>query len=497
MTGFYNIADMGAKADGKTKNTDIFRKAVAECEKNGGGTIVVPAGNFLTGPIHLKSNINLHLSAGAVILFSSDPDDYPIVKTRWEGTECHALSPMIFADFCENISITGAGILDGQGQPWWDNAKTAKTGNMDTVKFPFVKEILKLNEEVMKIAGSGGGGFYSGYLRPSLIQFKDCTHATIDGITARNSAFWNTHILYCTDVTIHNAKFINPDNSPNTDGLDIDSSRGVKISDCTFDVGDDCLVIKSGMDEDGVRVGRPTEFITVSNCTMLRGHGGVVFGSEVSGGVRNITVTNCIFNGTDRGIRLKSRRERGGYIENVRVSNIIMENVITPFAFNLYYKCGAKPEKVDYLNDKQKHPVTKYTPYIKNFQLANISSYKTLSACGVFFGLPEMPIEGIVLSDIYIEMDKTGKLDTPVMDFDDTKLRKAGFVGSNMKTAAFRNITIKDLEGPAVTLTDSEDVEIAGFNIKQETEGTAVTTKNCSNIRLSNNSFGEKNVILK
>jgi polygalacturonase len=488
---------MGARPDGVTKNTDIFKKAVAECEKNGGGTILVPAGKFLTGPIALKSNINLHLSAGAVLLFSSDPADYPIVKTRWEGTECHALSPMVFADFCENVSITGSGILDGQGAPWWEIAKTAKTGNVDTDRFPFVKKILELNAEVMKIAGSGGGGFYSGFLRPSLIQLKDCSHATIDGITARNSAFWNTHILYSSDVTIHNAKFINPDHSPNTDGLDIDSSRGVRISDCTFDVGDDCLVIKSGMDEDGVRVGRPTEFITVSNCTMLRGHGGVVFGSEVSGGVRNITVTNCIFNGTDRGIRLKSRRERGGYIENVRVSNIIMENVITPFAFNLYYKCGAKPEKIAYLSDKKKQPVTKYTPFFKNFQIANISSYKTLSSCGVFFGLPEMPIEGIVLSDIYIEMDKEGKLDTPVMDFDDTKFKKAGFAAYNLKTAAFRNITIKGLEGPALTLSDSDDIDVNGINIGQEHKGAAVSAERCTNLKTFGNSFGEKDISMK
>jgi polygalacturonase len=495
MEGIYNIAEMGGIADGKTKNTDIFKKAVTECEKKGGGTIFVPAGNFLTGPIHLKSNINLHLSAGAVILFSQDPEDYPIVKTRWEGTEVYALSPMLFGDFVENVSVTGKGILDGQGESWWDNARLAKSGKGDQLNFPFMKKLLEMNAEVLKTAGSGGGGIYSGYLRPPLVQFKDSKKITIDGITSRNSAFWNTHILYCTDVTIHDTKFINPDDSPNTDGLDIDSSRGLRISDCTFDVGDDCLVIKSGIDEDGIRVNRPTEHITISNCTMLRGHGGVVFGSECSGGVRNIVVTNCIFNGTDRGIRIKSRRGRGGYIENVRVSNIIMENVLSPVVFNLYYKCGAKEKDVASLNSKEKQPVTKYTPYIKNFQIANISSYKTRSACGVFFGLPEMPIEGIVLSDIYIEMDKNGTLDTPAMNFDDTKMKKGGFLGSNMKTASFRNITIKGLEGPAIEVSDSDDIEVSAINATQDKKDAVIKFKKCTNAFIYNSNLKDSDIV--
>jgi polygalacturonase len=495
MTGIYNLLDFGGAGDGKTKNSDAFNKAIQECTKNGGGVVFVPAGKFLTGPIHLKSNITLYLSAGAIVLFSQDPADYPIVKTRWEGTECHALSPMLFGDGVENVSVSGKGILDGQGMSWWKDAALVKSGKSDQLNYPFMKKLLELNSEVMKIAGSGGGGFHSGYLRPSLIQFKDSKNITIEGITARNSAFWNTHILYCTDVTIHDAKFVNPDNSPNTDGLDIDSSRGMRISNCTFDVGDDCLVIKSGMDEDGVRVGRPTEHITVTNCTMMRGHGGVVFGSECSGGVRNIVVSNCIFNGTDRGIRIKSRRERGGYIENVRVSNIIMEDVISPLVFNLYYKCGATDDKVASLNSKEKQPVTKYTPYIKNFQISNISSYKTRSACGVFFGLPEMPIEGIHLSDVLIEMDKKGELNTPAMNFDETKLKKAGFVGSNMKNCSFRNINIIGLEGTAIDITDSEGIEVSGLKVIQEVHAPVVRTKNCKDINVSGSNLKDGDIV--
>jgi polygalacturonase len=348
---------------------------------------------------------------------------------------------------------------------------------------------------VLKIAGSGGGGLHSGFVRPALIQFMECRNVTVDGITARNSAFWNTHILYCTDVTIHDARFVNPDGSPNTDGLDIDSSRGVRVSDCTFDVGDDCVVIKSGMDEDGLRVGRPTEYVAVTNCTMLRGHGGVVFGSEIAGGVRNIVISNCLFNGTDRGIRIKSRRERGGYIENVRVSNIIMNRVISPLVFNLYYECGHDPGKLAFLNSKEPQPVTKYTPYVRNFQISNISSYQTLSACGVFFGLPEMPIENIHLSDVVIEMDQVGQLKAPAMNFDDTKLRKAGLIGQNLKNCSFRNINITGLTGPALQLTDSKGVAVSGFRAIQDELDPLIRLKNCSDITFGASGLDDNDIV--
>lgn len=487
MNGFFNLLDLGAIPDGKTLCTEVFKRAMATCAEHGGGTILVPAGRYLTGPITFTSHTHLHLSAGAVILFSTDPEEYPVVKTRWEGTECYGLSPMVFGYNLENVSITGKGILDGQGEAWWPFARLIKQGRAAEVHFPCMQKLVALNADVLKIAGSGGGGLHSGFVRPPLIQFMECRNVTIDGITAQNSTFWNTHILYCEDVTIHDAKFKNPDHSPNTDGLDIDSSRGVRISDCMFDVGDDCVVIKSGMDEDGVRVGRPTEFVAITNCTMLRGHGGVVFGSEISGGVRNIVISNCLFNGTDRGIRIKSRRERGGYIENIRINNIVMESVISPLVFNLFYECGHDPKKRAFLNSKEPQPITNYTPFIRNFQISNISSYKTLSACGVFFGLPEMPIEGIHISDVTIEMDKTGALKAPAMNFDDTKLKKAGFVGSFLRNCSFRNINISGILGPAMDLTDSQDVELGGIMVTQEEKCPVATMKNCHGCRVTGN----------
>jgi polygalacturonase len=495
MRGVYNVLDFGAVADGKTKNTAAFAAAVQACATEQGGILFVPAGRFLTGPIHLQSNLTLYLSSGAVILFSQDPEDYPLVRTRWEGTECYALSPMLFADGCENVSVTGKGVLDGQGDSWWKCVRLLKGQHPEQVDFPFMHRLLELNAEILKIAGSGGGGFETGYLRPSLIQFKDCKNVTLEGITARNSAFWNTHVLYSSDVTIQDAKFVNPDHSPNTDGLDIDSSRGVRIANCSFDVGDDCLVIKSGMDEDGVRVGRPTEYVTVTNCTMLRGHGGVVFGSECAGGVRNIVISNCVFNGTDRGIRIKSRRERGGYIQNVRVSNLLMQDVMCPLVFNLYYKCGAKPEKLQYLSSHEPQPVTSYTPYIKHFQLSNISAYKVRSSGGVFFGLPEMPIEGIHLSDILIEMDQQGELNTPAMNFDDTRLKKAGIVASHLKNVSFRNVTMTGVDGPALDLGDSTGIEVSGLSVVQAEKAPRIRLTRCREFHLYSSQVQDSDIV--
>jgi polygalacturonase len=493
--GVYNILDYNAKPDGITSATDAFKNAIKDCSDNGGGIVFIPAGKFLTGPIHLKSNMTLYISAGAIVYFSQNPDDYPVVNTRWEGTQCYALSPMIYCENLENVSISGKGIFDGQGDFWWDYYRNLKN-DIYGKHYAFMDEIAKLNEEVLKIAGSGGGGLHTHFTRPSLLQLNKCKNVTLDGFTVRNSAFWNTHVLYSNDITINDVKFVNPDDSPNTDGLDIDSSKGVRISNCTFDVGDDCLCVKSGMDIDGFRIGIPTEHVTITNCTMLRGHGGVVFGSEISGGIRNIVISNCIFNGTDRGIRIKSRRERGGYIENVRINNIIMEDVISPIVFNLFYKCGANPEKIDYLNSKEIIPINELTPYIKNFQISNISSYRTRSACGVFFGLPEMPMEGISLSDIYIEMDKEGQLDTPAMNFDNTKMIKGGFTGSYLKDFRFQNITIKGLIGPAIDISNAKGIEISGIKVEQEKQShPIIKTSKCDDVNIYNTYIDKEDIV--
>jgi polygalacturonase len=457
--GIYNIMDFGAKADSSFDNTESLNKAVRVCNSYGGGNVVIPPGEFISGPVNLLSNVTLELTAGAKLLFAVSPDNYKAVKTRWGGIECYAAEPMIYGDNINNVSITGSGIIDGCGEIWWKEYKSFLDNPDYRSQYKIVQVIAAKNKSVPE-AGTGGGGFETNFLRPPLIQFKDCSNITISGITAQNSAFWNTHILYSDNISIHNVKFINPAGAPNTDGLDIDSSSNVRISGCTFDVGDDCLCLKSGIDKQGREIGRPVENITVTGCTMMHGHGGIVFGSECAGGIRKVVVSDCIFNGTDRGIRIKNRRGRGGYIEDITVSNIVMDKVLCPLVFNMFYKCGVSGEKRDIFANPSALEITEETPVIRNFIISNIIAGNVLSAAAVFFGLPEMPVKGLRLINIIIEMDEVGRLDTPAMDFADTHLKKAGIHGKSLKGVLFSNISIKKHEGPAFTLESCSEIKI-------------------------------------
>ena len=247
------------------------------------------------------------------------------------------------------------------------------------------KEFAKLNENT-DFSDCGGGGIGSFFFRPQLIQFNNCSNVLLEGFTTCNSPFWNTHLVYCTNVTVKNATFQNPPEGVNGDGLAIDSCNGVKVFDCTFDVNDDCLCFKSGIGKDGMRVNKPCQNIVVKNCKMLRGHGSVVMGSETAGGIRNIEITDCIFNGNDRGLRIKSRRGRAGTVENITLNNITMKGVGCPIVMNLYYECGAKPEEIAAISDRNPRPVTDTTPCIRNIKITNVTAENAQSSGGVSVG---------------------------------------------------------------------------------------------------------------
>ena len=229
-------------------------------------------------------------------------------------------------------------------------------------------------------AGEALGHSFSGR---SLIQFNNCSNVLLEGFTTRNSPFWNTHLLYCKNVTVKNATFQNPQDGVNGDGLAIDSCDGVKVSDCTFDVNDDCLCFKSGIGKDGMRVNKPCQNIVVKNCKMLRGHGSVVMGSETAGGIRNIEISDCVFNGNDRGLRIKSRRGRAGTVENITLNNITMNGVGCPIVMHLYYECGAKPEEIAAISDRNPRPVTDTTPCIRNIKITNVTADNAQSSGGL------------------------------------------------------------------------------------------------------------------
>lgn len=309
-------------------NNDAIQAAVDDCAGNGGGTVIVPEGEWRSGPIHLKSNVELHLEDGAVIVFSDKYEDYlPVVFTRWEGMECYNYSPLIYANGCENISVTGNGTLIGNGQAWWHWKKLQQAAAdelcyAESNGIPVEKRIY---------------GTEKAALRPSFIQPINCKNVLIEGVTVKDGPQWTIHPVYCENVTVRNVTVST--HGPNTDGLNPDSCRNVLIEGCSFDTGDDCIAVNSGMNEDGWRVGRPCEDIEIRNCVMTGGHGAVVIGSAMSGGVKNVHAHDCKISGTMQGIRLKSMRGRGGYIDGAVFENIEISGVSDQAVqINMFYE---------------------------------------------------------------------------------------------------------------------------------------------------------------
>jgi len=353
------ITSYGAVADGKTEATDALRKAIDACNKAGGGRVVVPAGTFLTGAVHLKSNVNLYLAEGATLKFSTDPEKYlPVVYTRFEGTECMNYSPLIYAFEQENIAITGSGTLDGSAsdENWWK--WTRRSGTTEAPARASVRKLLDFAEKGVpvkdRVFGKGE------YLRNSFIQPYRSRNVLVEGIHIINSPMWEVHPVLSVNVTVRGVKIST--HGPNNDGCDPESSRDVLIEDCEFDTGDDCIAIKSGRDNDGRRVNVPSENIIVRNSTMKDGHGGVVMGSECSGGIRNVFIENCKMDSPnlERALRFKSNARRGGFAENVFMRNVeigqVKEAVLT---IDFMYETG---------------PNGPYKPVVRNVNLEKVTS---------------------------------------------------------------------------------------------------------------------------
>ncbi|TCL65333.1 polygalacturonase [Hydrogenispora ethanolica] len=419
-----SITEFGALPDGETLCTEAFHAAVQACSAAGGGVIHVPAGTFRTGPIRLASNITLHIAAGARVVFSADPADFPVVFSRWEGVEREVFSPLIYGKDLQNVTLTGHGVLDGQGEPWWVSFRQKNLP----------------------------------YPRPCFIGFDDCTNVLIEGVTLVNSPAWTIHPVACENVTVHHISIRNPALSPNTDGINPDSCQNVRITNCQIDVGDDCITLKSGTEECGRRI--PCENITITNCTMIHGHGGVVIGSEMSGGVRNVAISNCVFEGTDRGIRLKSRRGRGGVVEDVRVDNIIMKDVLCPIVMHLYYHCGPGGKEPQ-VADQNSHPVTERTPAFRRIHLSNITAREVRTAAAFLFGLPELPISEITLDNVVIQMAEAAAPEYPDMMTHLEPMAKKGLLCANLQGLALHHVFVSNQDGPAFRITRSADVELA------------------------------------
>ena len=330
--GTYSITDFGAVNDGLTDCTEAINAAINACHNDSGGMVIVPEGRFLTGAIHLKSNVNLHLNKGAVLVFTGDRSKYlPLVHTRFEGMECMNYSPFIYAYKQKNIAITGYGKLDGQGQLWW-SWKGPWDGLLDIKWQEGMPSQSEANRKLQKMVEDNVPYqqriFGDGYnLRPNFIQPNRCEQVLIEGITIINSPMWIIHPLLCNNVIVRDLTLESL--GPNNDGCDPECSRNVLISNCYFNTGDDCIAIKSGRNNDGRRINIPSENIIIQKCVMKEGHGGVVIGSETSGNVRNIFAEDCIMDSPnlDRALRIKSNAKRGGIIENIFMRNIEVKQV--------------------------------------------------------------------------------------------------------------------------------------------------------------------------
>jgi len=424
-----SITECGAVGDGQTLNTLAIAAAINKVTAKGGGRVVIPRGLWLTGPIILKNNINLSIEEGALVIFSPNKELYPLIETSFEGNNTVRCTSPIYGKDLENIAITGKGVFDGTGEVWrpvkkekvtdsqwkdliksggvtsndgkiWYPSKSYLEGqNLSEVNVP--TQLTKL-EDFEKIKD---------FLRPVMVSLINCKKILIDGPTFQNSPAWCLHPLMCEDLIIRNVTVKNPWFSQNGDGLDIESCKNTLVYDSNFDVGDDAICIKSGKDEDGRKRARPTQNLVIKNCIVYHGHGGVTIGSEMSGGVENLSVSGCTFIGTDVGLRFKSNRGRGGVVKNLFFSNINMINIPTQaISFNMFYAGLSASEMIaegsNGITAAIELPlVTQETPQFKNISMKNITCKGAAQAI-YLEGLPELNLENLTLENIDIEADK-------------------------------------------------------------------------------------------
>lgn len=462
-----NIVNFGAVANSNILCTKAINDAIQSCSKSGGGVVVIPSGMWTTGPIQMKSNVNLHTKNGAYILFTSDLEQYKLINSYFEGNKViRCESPIMGVDL-ENIAITGEGIFDGNGAKWrpvkigkmtdaqwkdlvssggvlskdgkiWYPSEEAFIGNEGKDKLPKIPTIENMTP-------------YKQALRPVMVSLVNCKILLLDGVTFQNSPAWNVNPLMCENITLSNLTIRNPWYSQNGDGLDIESCRIGTVTNCKFDVGDDAICIKSGKDKEGRERGKPTELFVITDCVVYHAHGGFVIGSEMSGGVRNIMAKNLTFIGTDCGLRFKSVRGRGGLVENIWMEDIRMHNIPTDaINFNLYYFTkGAVEDPVTGEMIVEKVAVSDETPAFKNMFFKNIYVDGAKQALKIM-GIPEMPVENLQFKNMVIRSD-------------------AGIQMNYARKIEFDNVDLKlDKPGVAARFFNSQNIDFKVFNSEGE-----------------------------
>ncbi len=413
-----NIRDYAAYSCAGSDWTQAFIRAIEDMKQQGGGVLTVPTGDYPTGSIRLYDNMTLNIESGAVLRFHQREDAFPVIQGEYEGNAGPVYQACIYAEDAKNVTLTGYGTLDGQGEFWWEQARSR------TLKHP----------------------------RPHLICLNRCEHVVLENVNLVNSPVWTVHPLRCRNVVCRGLNICNPYHSPNTDGIDPDGCQDVRISDCTIDVGDDCIAVKSGTEKTPDRW--CSERIIITNCHFLHGHGGVVLGSEMSGGVRNVVVSSCVFSGTDRGVRLKTRRGRGGKVEGIQLTNLAMENVVCPFVFNMYYGGRVALPEEKYYWDKSPLPVDERTPALRDVSITGVRARGVTGSAAFFYGLPEMPVEDVSISDVIVEMGD-GYVEESGMMANSPELVKAGFYLRNANNVELKNVRLVGAETEKLLIDES------------------------------------------
>lgn len=448
-----SVKDFGGVGDGVTLNTEAFAKAMKHLSDKGGGHLDVPAGIWLTGPIEILSNCDLHVTPNAVIIFDPDRDLYPIIQTVFEGLDTRRCESPVHAEGARNISITGGGVLDGSGEAWrmvkkskltdgeW--RKLVASGGIVSrdgrIWYPdegFEKATMFSNMNVPSVdLTEEQWNEIKSFLRPNMVSLRNCENVLLEECSFQNSPCWNVHPLMCKNLIVNRVNIRNPYYSQNGDAIDVDSCENVLITNSTFDAGDDGICIKSGKDADGRRRARPCKNLIVDNCTVFHGHGGFTVGSEMSGGVENIKVSNCRFLGTDVGLRFKSKRGRGGVVKNIYINDIYMKDILADaILFDLFYggksAVEAAAEKDETVNVPAV-PVDETTPEFRDIYISNVCCNGASKAM-LFNGLPEMPVTNINVSDCTITADE-------------------GITLRNSQDITFKNVKCYPEKGDAIT----------------------------------------------
>lgn len=437
---YFNVLDFGTLPNETGDASKGINAAIQAAKCVGGGIVYIPAGNYTCGPIELVSNLELYIEAGAVLNFPAQ--NLPFTKGRNQSIDCLTPVPLIGGHDLENVTIKGSGTITTNNAEWM-KLKPRYGGSAAGVNWANLLKSLEkktpaTEEEYQQAATE---------LRPPFIQVMNCKNVTMEGIHIIGSPMWPVHILYSENVVVHGIS-INTYPGVHTGGIYLDSSSYIRISDCFIETGDDGIVIKSGKDADGLRVNKPTENVAVTNCTVRRAHGAVTLGSEIAGGLRNIVVSNMICEGTQIGIRIKSRRGRGGFIEDVRFDNWSMENMGEAIVVTNYYSMEGE------VYDGDTTTVSNRTPVFRNIAISNISINHAKKVLSID-GLPEMPIEGLRITDLIAS-------------------GKAGMTASNTLSMELHNVQINAEKGPAFFVTKSQDTELDNVSAQKPVANTPV-----------------------